>query len=174
MLLRLPPPVYLDFLPYGSAAEFVVVGGGSGLMAGRGPIPKDPEKRVRRNKVPDSVELEAGKTGDAPPLPGADGYREETRVWYRTWCESPQGTQFVATDWQRLHMLAPLVDAFFDQAAPADQRQRLLGEIRLNEQRLGATPEDRQRLRWNLRPPAVTPERKPSRRRSDPRLKLVE
>jgi hypothetical protein len=143
-------------------------------MSGRGRVPKDPEMRVRRNKGPEIVELEADRADKPPELPGADGYREKTRNWYRTWCESPQRTQFLATDWQRLHMLAPLVDAFFDPAKRPRERTALLAEIRLNEQKLGATPEDRLRLRWNLRPSASTSNRKPSRGRADPRLKLVE
>lgn len=142
-------------------------------MAGRGPTPKPPERRARRNAAPETVELEVGCAAEAPVLPDADGYREETRAWYRTWCEAPQGTQFLATDWQRLHMLAPLVDAFFDSSRGPRERKELLSEIRLNEQKLGATPEDRLRLRWNLRAPAADNERRPSRKRSDPRLKVV-
>jgi hypothetical protein len=52
---------------------------------------------------------------------------------------------FTATDWQRLHMLAPLVEQYF-----AEPKQALLAEIRLNEQLLGATVVDRQRARMRI------------------------
>jgi hypothetical protein len=68
-------------------------------------------------------------------------------------------------------MLAPLVDEYF--RAPTKE---LLAEIRLNEAKLGATPEDRQRLRWKIDPPAGEElgDAKPSARtREDPRRRLA-
>ena len=144
-------------------------------MAGRGPAPKDPAKRERRNAEP-VTQLTGDAKVAAPKLPGANKFLAATRAWYATWCSSLQAAQFLATDWQRLHMLAPLVDRYFREPDP-----RLLGEIRLNEQKLGATAEDRLRLRWHLREAEREEERtqkkgarKSSRRRADPRLKLVE
>jgi hypothetical protein len=108
--------------------------------------------------------------GDVPGLAGS--FSEETRRWYATWAGSPQASMFTGTDWQRLAMLAPLVDAYF-----AEPTKELLGEIRLNEALLGATPVDRLRLRWKL-PDAgdgsavATPPR-PARRTADPRLRAV-
>jgi hypothetical protein len=62
-------------------------------------------------------------------------------------------------------MLAPLVDAYFKEPT-----RNLFAEIRLNEAKLGATPEDRLRLSWRLDAspddaPAAAPKRRP-----DPRL----
>ncbi|MGH3762943.1 hypothetical protein [Actinophytocola sp.] len=62
---------------------------------------------------------------------------------------SPQAQAFTVTDWQRLHMLAPLVDQYF-----AEPRKELLAEIRLNEGLLGATHVDRLRARITITPPA--------------------
>lgn len=55
---------------------------------------------------------------------------------------------FTVTDWQRLAMLAELVEAFFSSPSAA-----LMAEIRLNEERLGATPTDRLRLGYRTDPP---------------------
>lgn len=144
-------------------------------MAGRGPAPKDATRRQRRNATPGTVELEAtAKVKRPPALPPRAGrgkrWSAATRRWYDVWKRSPQATLFTATDWQRLHMLAELVETYFE--APTKE---LLGEIRLNEAKLGATPEDRQRLRWELvddedAAQASTPKRKPK----DPRLSLIQ
>lgn len=105
-----------------------------------------------------------------PLLPGAEGYSARTLAWYETWATSPQASQFVATDWQRLHMLAPLVEAYF-----RNPTKDLMAEIRQNESKLGATSEDRQRLRMKIDPTAApgADETKavPSRTRRDPRAK---
>jgi len=144
----------------------------------KGRRPVDPEKRLSKAATVPMTELESSPTGEPPPLPGAAGFLEETRRWYETWAGSPQASQFLATDWQRLHMVARLVDLFFREPS-----SRMLAEIRLNEQKLGGTPEDRLRLRWRLSEaerederagkPAVK-SRPASRSRRDPRLALVE
>lgn len=145
-------------------------------MAGRGPTPKDPDKRQRRNATQELTELQLGGSSvKAPALPGAKKFLKATRDWYAIWASSPQASQFTMPSWQRLWMLAPLVDQYF--RAPD---KTLLAEIRLNEKELGATPEAMQRLRW--RPPARAAGQQEGasnttarrRRRGDPRLKLVQ
>jgi hypothetical protein len=137
-------------------------------MAGRGRIPKDVPSRARDARFT-HISLDA-RASDVPPLPERDGgWRSRTLAWYAKWTEAPQATQFLPTDWQRLHMLAELVDRFF--SAPT---AGLLAEIRLNEERLGATAIDRQRLRWKLGGPEGDLDPPSQRRRSkDPRLGLV-
>ncbi|GAB1818243.1 phage terminase small subunit [Herbidospora sp. RD11066] len=116
-------------------------------MAGRGPAPK--ENAVRRNAV-DLSHLE----GD-PDVPDRmrkvfkrDGYSVATQRWWDTWAESDQAESFKATDWQRLQMLAPLVEAYFRRPG-----HNALAEIRQNESLLGATVTDRMRLRMNKAEP---------------------
>lgn len=142
-------------------------------MPGRGPAPKDKEKRQRRNaEASETLVAPDARPDHAPELPDADDLSPETRRWYDTWATSPQATLFVATDWQRLHMLARLVEDYFRSADP-----RLLGEIRLNEERLGATVGDRQRLRVKVAidAPGETSSPKAGNRRArqDPRLSVV-
>lgn len=136
-------------------------------MAGRGPAPKPADKRARRNAGKAELEISSqARPANPPPLPGEANYLEETLAWYQTWATSPQATQFTATDWQRLHMLAPIVDDYF-----REPDSKLLAEIRLNEERLGATPSDRQRLAWHIVeettdvPATARPRRKPDPRR---------
>jgi hypothetical protein len=62
--------------------------------------------------------------------------------WYQTWRESAQAQLFTSTDWQRLAILAPLVEKHFSGPTGAT-----MSEIRLNEERLGATVVDRMRAR---------------------------
>lgn len=116
-------------------------------MAGRGPAPK-PDAVRRRAGKPATV-IESGTSTPAPPLPPGDWSRE-TRDWYSTWCRSPQAQRFTPTDWQRLTMLAHVVDQFY-----AEPSVKLLAEVRINESLLGATEADRARLRWEIKPDAT-------------------
>lgn len=145
-----------------------------------GPAPKPADKRARTNaETFPTTDLERAPSVSAPKLPKPLRYLPETRAWYAVWCKSPQAAQFLATDWQRLHMTAKLVDHFYRTEEPMVAKQ-LLNEIRLNEQKLGGTPEDRLRLRWRMREADAADEaqerraqRPTSRARKDPRLKLV-
>lgn len=113
-------------------------------MPGNGPVPK--EGRIRRNAdTVETIALDSSAGTEAPKLRGYSKYSAATRSWWDTWCDSPQASAFTSTDWQRLAMLAPLVDLYW-----AEPKTALLAEIRLNEERLGATLADRQRLRMKL------------------------
>ena len=149
-------------------------------MAGRGPAPKPAEKRLSRHKD-EHPQVELGQPlaqGAAPKLPNERSYSPRTRAWYRTWARSPQAAQFMATDWQRLQMLAPLVEQYYE--VPSSS---LFAEIRRCEAGLGCTPEDRLRLRWRLGAQRAAEDRAPERagsstaarpaRQGDPRLRLA-
>ncbi len=155
----------------GSAAT----GLGGAEMAGRGPAPKDPEQRRRRNATSGFDELPAaGHAGPCPKL-GAGyevqldvddleddepstvvvAFRAETREWYAAWASSPMATRFTQVDWNRLRwVIAPLFDRFI--RAPGKE---LAGELRLQESLLGATVMDRQRLRVRVAEPDTPPAR---------------
>jgi hypothetical protein len=127
-------------------------------MAKRGPVATQGARGA-------ATSLESPAT--ARELPAANTYSERTRRWWATWASSPQASKFHETDWQRLEMLAPLVDLYF-----GNPDRQLMAEIRQNEAKLGATPEDRERLRWKIEEPQVPsadePARKSSRARKDP------
>lgn len=113
-------------------------------MAGYGPPPSENKRRRNADRYEGlQVTVSADGKPVAPPLPL--GYSPDVRRWYATWCLAPQAQAFTVTDWQRLHMLAPLVQRYFETPDRA-----LLSEIRLNESLLGATHVDRLRARIKL------------------------
>lgn len=114
-------------------------------MAGPGRPPKDPDKRVRRNKEHRST-LAGGPSGARPiPQPPPDGWHPATIRWWEVWSSSPQAAKFTAPAWNRLETLAPIVETFWRTGSLEAMR-----EIRLNESLLGATPMDLSRLKWDL------------------------
>lgn len=115
-------------------------------MAGRGPAPKAQhhrERDTRRRITAQETAVTDHGQRLGPDLPG--GYDESVVAWYETWRTSPQAEAFEATDWQRLQMLAPLVQSYYRSPTAA-----AFSELRLNEERFGATLVDRQRLRMRI------------------------
>ena len=101
-----------------------------------------PDGQRRRRNAPthsDQVVTDDGQVR-GPELDGP--YAPQTLAWYDTWRRSPQAQLFEETDWSRLVLLAPIVDAYFRRPSAA-----ALSEIRMNEERLGATVVDRMRAR---------------------------
>jgi hypothetical protein len=113
-------------------------------MAGNGPPPS--EQRRRRNADTYSevkTRLVVDDELRGPELKGR--WRVGTRDWWNTWRRSPQACAFLETDWQRLRMLAVLVDQYFGRP-----HHLILAEIRLNESLLGATHVDRLKARMKV------------------------
>ena len=122
-------------------------------MAGYGPPPAENRRRRNADRYEGhEVTVDQAATVEAPPLPGR--HPKAVQDWYATWCSSPQAQAFTVTDWQRLHMLAPLVAAYFKRPD-----KQLMSEIRLNESLLGATHVDRLRARIKV---AETPPGEPT------------
>jgi len=122
-------------------------------MPGFGPPPAENKRRRNKDEFEDSaVSVSASPVTGAPDLPDAGMYCPQTRAWYETWRQAPQAAVFTVTDWQRLHMLAPLIEAFWQEPST-----KLLAEIRLNESLLGATHVDRMRARIKIEQPMQEP-----------------
>jgi hypothetical protein len=120
---------------------------------------------VRRNIDTHPVtELPSDGPEEFPPLEGE--WSDEVRRWYATWGRSPQAARFLPTDWQRLQMIAPLVDRWYTKLD-----MRALGELRINESLLGALPGDRARNRQKVAEPKASQAPQPSTRGP---LKLVD
>ena len=102
----------------------------------------------------------------APKLPRRRDLRRETCRWWDTFANSPQAVSFTATDWEVLLMIVPVVDEYWRNPEP-----KTLGELRLQLAKFGATPEDRLRLRWTIKPPE--PKGEAPSARKDPRLRIV-
>jgi hypothetical protein len=129
-------------------------------MAGRGPAPKDPKTRRRRNADPVArTELVAdGRTrGPALPkdaLPTGETWHPRTQAWWASWRKSAQAQTFTPLDWDFL-----LDTALMHHTMWSKGRWEFASEVRLRSAKYGATPEDRARLRMEVssgpaRPPA--------------------
>jgi hypothetical protein len=121
-----------------------------GIVAGRGPTPKDASTRARRNA--DGVQgiaLRFERAVMAASLPKGKRWRKATKEWWDTWRSSPQAEHFTTTDVAFLIETAYVADAFF----AGDLK--LAGELRLRQGKLGQTPEDRARLRMQCAEPTT-------------------
>lgn len=137
-------------------------------MAGRGPAPKDPSKRARRNSDPIPLRVLVAETVPQPDLPCGvpsvdDGemlmadWPEQTRTWWQMWADSPLSNDFTSTDWSFLLDTAMLHAAFWRGEI------RVAGELRQRVAKFGATPEDRARLRITFAAADEAEEKRPSR-----------
>ncbi len=154
-------------------------------MPGRGPAPKDPATRRRRNKEQrttignDAGEIRGPELPEAYWVKGSAKssrssqlkFKPATREWFGNWRTSPQSTAFTAPTWDVLvYIIAPLFDQFIRTGDP-----KLAGELRLQLSKLGATPEDLARLKWDLdKPPAENLEGSGSGSRWRGELRVVE
>lgn len=124
-------------------------------MPRRGPLPKDPAARARRNAVTPVrvVQATAAAQPKLPPLMvsyiDADGQSRSrriawpalTREWWAMWADSPLAAEFTATDWDFLRDTARLHAEYWR------GNLKVAAELRLRVAKMGATPEDRARLR---------------------------
>lgn len=109
-----------------------------------------PEGQRRRRNAPahDTQAVTRDDEVRGPSLTEATGqvvWLPQVETWWETWRRAPQAQLFEATDWGRLAMLAPIVEAYWKRPGAA-----ALGEIRMNEERLGATVTDRMRARIRI------------------------
>lgn len=122
-------------------------------MAGRGPAPKDPAKRRRRNATePETAIANDGELRgpDLPEgvLPGDEEWHPMTVNWWHTWRTSPMAATFLDTDWAFL-----LDAALMHHTAWTKGKWEFLSEVRMRSSKFGATPEDRARLKLKVDEP---------------------
>lgn len=136
-------------------------------MAGRGPAPKDPTTRVRRNadQKPATVVAQDDELR-GPDLPDdaladSEPWHPRTMAWWDTWRRSAQAQAFTATDWDFLIDTALMHHTMWSKG-----RWEFASELRLRAAKFGATPEDRARLRMQVTPQSAPPqaEEKPASR----------
>lgn len=119
-------------------------------MSRPGPLPKPADQRVRRNKD-SSQQFSLSSNGEliGPELPSDREWRDATRAFYDTWRRSPQARAFEATDWADLLLCAVMYEAIY-YAGNRGPSSIMIGELRQHLSKLGATVEDRQRLRMHI------------------------
>lgn len=114
-------------------------------MAGRGPQPKDPSKRARRNGDPvplRALPLQRASQPDLPEcMPNGEPWPEQTRTWWAQWRGSALSVDFTSDDWAELLDTAVLHGSFWSGDL------KVASELRLRVAKYGRTPEDRARLR---------------------------
>lgn len=144
------------------------------VVAGRGPAPKDPSRRARKNSDPVPLRVITASPVQQPSLPEfdvsieVDGeltsesfvWPERTREWWRMWSESPLSAEFTETDWSEL------LDTAFLHAAFWGGDLKVASELRLRVAKFGATPEDRARLRIQFATATEAEERAKNPRKS--------
>jgi len=124
-------------------------------MAGRGPAPKDPQRRARRNAEVVPLRVVPAVVAERPELPEFNlrtvvddvemsvpfVWPAATRAWWEMLEFHPLKGEFTEMDWSYLLDTALLHADFWSgnlKQAP---------ELRLREAKYGFTPEDRARLR---------------------------
>lgn len=121
----------------------------------KGPAPKPPGLRQRRNRVSTKAtlptEAEAAKR-KVPPLPVLGGrakWHPQVIEWWQDIWQSPMAAEFVHADRHGLYRLARLQQDFW--RAPS-KKDRLAAdrEIRPLEAEFGLTPVSRRRLQWEI------------------------
>ena len=147
-------------------------------MAGRGPAPKAPDQRRRRN-APTAGEWLTLPSDDRPKPPampsrgkGRGNWSPRTRRAWRSWWTDPVSSQWSSSDKDLVEHLADLYEEWVRDPMPTSA-----SEIRQLRDSLGLSPKGRQDRRWRLAEPAevlnlnsVRPE--PPRSRA--RLKVVD
>lgn len=113
----------------------------------KGPPPKDPTLRQRRNRATTAATLPAeGHRRRVPPLPKhRKRWHAMTVAWWRDVWRSPMATEFAKADTHQLFVVAELLERFWRKPNAA-----LAKEVRLAAQAFGLNPLDRRRLQWEL------------------------
>src|SRR4051812_30587168 len=108
----------------------------------------DGQRRRRNAPTHDTTTLVRDGEVRGPSLEELTGrahWPERVIRWYETWRRVPMAQLFEDTDWQRLGLLAEGVEALSKRWSAAT-----MSEIRMNEERFGATVVDRMRARMRV------------------------
>lgn len=122
-------------------------------MGGRGPQPKDPTKRARRNADPIPQRVFVAAPADQPslgellgktnPLTGAE-WHQATIIFWQQLAEFPTTANLQAAQWSSLARALMIDDAM------VSGELRLAAEARLRLSKYGIDPDDLARLRVQI------------------------
>jgi hypothetical protein len=112
-----------------------------------------PDDQRRRTNAPTHGATVLARDGELRgpelvELTGRADWPPHVVSWFTRWRTSPMAAVFEDTDWSRLGLLAWCIEALAIAPSAA-----LVGEVRMNEERLGATFIDRQRARMTITDP---------------------
>jgi hypothetical protein len=114
-------------------------------MAGKGPRPKEIQNLASRSRLKaraDGMRVFTAAPAEQPPLPDCIDWPAITQSWWATWGAEPMAADFRPTDWDFL-----LDTALLHAKVWGEGDTKLLAELRLRVAKMGATSEDRARLR---------------------------
>jgi hypothetical protein len=116
----------------------------------KGPTPKPPELRQRRNRTSTRAAFVVDEEPRlrAPSLPKiSEGYvwHPLTEAWWRDTWASALSNEYIRIDIHAMYRLAALIDDFWKE--PTKEKA---AEIRQQTQAFGQTPLDRRRLQWEV------------------------
>ncbi|WDS51638.1 terminase small subunit [Microbacterium phage Barnstormer] len=113
-----------------------------------GPVPQTTHQRDRdtrrRQAGTVTVHLDGELRGPEFPYDVIPHPHDATVAWWETWRKAPQAALFLETDWQTLKRAARLQD---DVMTAPRASAAAVSELRLIEERLGATVVDRMRAK---------------------------
>lgn len=114
-------------------------------MAGKGnTIPKPDGTKMKNSRAPKSDRLEVTGEVLGPDLPLGLEWPAQTRAWWHSWRTSAMAQRFTPVDWDFL------MDTALLHAKMWLGDTSVAAELRLRVSKLGATDEDRKRLRIDL------------------------
>lgn len=124
----------------------------------RGRRPAETHTRARNDKETIKLVSDGRQRGFALPQLRIDGrvkaWHPETVKWWNSWRKSPQAVRMMTEpDWRYLLVTARIHHEFWSTGDMA-----IASELRLREQKFGATPEDRSRLRVEIGTGLPSPE----------------
>lgn len=134
-------------------------------MAGRGPTPDPRRKRTSGGQAPwqELPPAPSRRLRRIPSAPTEAGWHDNSVRWWKAMAKSAIAVLYEESDWAYLETLLALVERHWRDGCPIEVAK----EIRLGGGKLGATIDNRQRLR--MRPTgAASPHPQPKRGRSAP------
>jgi len=120
----------------------------------RGPSPKAPALRQRRNVTSTRAALPSAHAIAAPDLPKGREWHALVAEWWADVWRSPQASRWTATEKHQAYVVAALLDEFHREPSV-----RLSAEIRSWQAGLGLDEMDRRRLQWEMPIEPATPAR---------------
>ena len=111
----------------------------------KGPLPKPPGVRQRRNRVSTGTVLSDAPNRRAPPLPKHRKWLDLTKAWWKDVWASPMAAEYLESDIHGLYMLGDLIDLFWKKPSA-----KLASEIRHGSSCYGLDPISRRRLQWSV------------------------
>lgn len=136
-------------------------------MAGRGPAPKDPSQRRRRNASEPLTVVQPDGQRYGNPLPDSHEWPAATLAWWETWRTCALAAKLTDTDWSFLLDTAVLHAEYWL------GNRSVAAELRLRVAKFGATPEDRARMKISVGEPVGQPARLQAKGAADRRRRLL-